>query len=79
MAATSQQIIEAAKEIEKHAAAPARAAAIPDPRQLCETYSKIKGSLKLLLGVIELVPVYGAAVARGLRILMGIADQLCPQ
>jgi hypothetical protein len=77
MTATSQQIIAAAEEIEHHTSH-AKAAGIPDPKQLCETYNKIKGPLKLLLGVIALLPVYGSAVATGLQTLMGIADQLCP-
>jgi hypothetical protein len=77
MAASPEEILKAAQQIEKETAR-VKAAALPDPKQLCETYNKIKGPLKLLLGVIALIPVYGSAVAQGLRTLMGIADQLCP-
>jgi hypothetical protein len=77
MEASSQEILKAAEEIEKQTAR-VKAAALPDPKQLCETYNKIKGPLKLLLGVIALIPVYGSAVAKGLETLMGIADKLCP-
>jgi type IV secretory pathway VirB2 component (pilin) len=77
-ATTSQEIVTAAEEIEKHTAR-IQAAAVPDPKQLCEIYNKIKGPLNLLLTVIALIPVYGAAVAKGLQTLMGIADQLCPR
>jgi hypothetical protein len=77
MEASSQEILKAAEEIEKQTAR-VKAAVLPDPKQLCETYNKIKGPLKILLGAIALIPVYGAAVAAGLRTLMGIADQLCP-
>jgi hypothetical protein len=78
MAANSQEIVAAAEEIEKHTSR-VKAAALPDPKQLCDTYNKIKGPLKLLLGVIALIPVYGSAVAKGLETLMGIADKLCPK
>jgi hypothetical protein len=77
MEASSQEILKAAEEIEKQTAR-VIAAVLPDPKQLCETYNKIKGPLKLLLGVIALIPVYGSAVAKGLETLMGIADKLCP-
>jgi hypothetical protein len=77
MAASTQEIIAAAEEIEKQTSR-VRAAGVPGTQELCDTYNKIKGPLKLLLGVISLIPVYGAAVAKGLEMLMGIADKLCP-
>ena len=79
MAASSQEIIAAAEEIDRQTSRVRKAGAgVPDPKELCDTYNKIKGPLKLLLGAISLIPVYGAAVAKGLEVLMGIADKLCP-
>ena len=78
MIATSMEIVKAAKEIEKHTAV-VQAEAVPDPKQLCEIYNQIKTPLSLIMSVIPLIPVYGAAVAKALQTLMGIADQLCPK
>jgi hypothetical protein len=77
MAANSKEIVAAAEQIEQQTSH-VKAAALPDVKQLCETYNKIKTPLKLLLGVIALIPIYGSAVAKGLETLMGIADKLCP-
>jgi hypothetical protein len=77
MPATSQEIVKAAEEIEKHTAG-VTLEALPDPKQLCDTYNKIKGPLKLIIPAIGFIPVWGTAVAKGLETLMGIADKLCP-
>ena len=45
---------------------------------LCKAYRSVAGSIKALLPVIELIPGVGPAVARALKLLMAIADQLCP-
>jgi hypothetical protein len=77
MAATSQEILKAAEAIEKETGR-IRPEALPDPKQLCDTYNKIKGPLNVILPIIGFIPVYGAAVAGALKTLKGIADKLCP-
>lgn len=74
---TNKEILEAAEAVVSEV--PQKPAVVENinPAELCETYGKIKGPLKVLLPVIAMIPVYGAAVAAGLTVLMGIADQLC--
>jgi hypothetical protein len=61
-------------------------AALPDAEafgasagdDLCKTYRSIAPSIKALLPVIALIPGVGPAVAKALKLLMALADQLCP-
>jgi type IV secretory pathway VirB2 component (pilin) len=78
MAPSNQEIANAAQEIEQRLAPVNAAAAAPTPQELCKIYNGIKGPLGVILPVIKLIPVYGAAVAGGIQLLMGIADKLCP-
>ncbi|HEX2616450.1 MAG TPA: hypothetical protein VHL57_02855, partial [Flavobacteriales bacterium] len=46
---------------------------------LCKTYREtIRPKLEFLLPIIELIPVWGKQIAKGIRFLMGLADQVCP-
>lgn len=45
---------------------------------LCGAYRSVAGQIKALLPIIALIPGVGPAVVRALKVLMGIADQLCP-
>jgi hypothetical protein len=76
---SNQEIVQAAEQIERQAGLlKAVEAGEVDVKKLCEAYSNIKGPLNALLPVIAVIPTYGAPVAAGLKILMPIADALCP-
>jgi hypothetical protein len=75
-AQNNQEIVKAAEEIESILAKPMVEGI--DPAKICEIYKSIKKPLTVLLPIIRLIPVFGAAVAGGLELLMRIADQLCP-
>jgi hypothetical protein len=77
MPTSNQDIVRAVEQIELHLALPEAAAPV-NPAELCNVYKQIKGPLGVLLPVIKFIPIYGAAVASGLQLLMGIADKLCP-
>jgi hypothetical protein len=77
MSATNEEILKASAEIER-LVRPTTTAAAVDPAELCKVYNSIKGPLGILLPIIKAIPIYGAAVAAGLQLLMGIANKLCP-
>lgn len=45
---------------------------------LCASYRAVADKIKALLPIIALIPGVGPAVVKALKVLMGIADQLCP-
>ncbi len=49
-----------------------------DAGALCALYRRFRGPLEIVIPVIELVPIYGRAIARALRLFMKLADVLCP-
>ena len=50
-----------------------------DPGQLCEQYRRIRPWLETVLPMIQAIPVVGPKIVRVVRMLMSIADTLCPQ
>jgi hypothetical protein len=78
MQASDQDIIKAAADLKAELEQPRLEAFALDPAELCKTYSKVKGSLEVLLPAIGLIPVYGAPVASAVKMLMNIANKLCP-
>jgi hypothetical protein len=76
---TNQEIVQAAEEIERVLGPlKTRGAAPVDVKELCKVYNSIKDPLNALLPVIAVIPTYGAPIAAGLKVLMPIADALCP-
>jgi len=67
----------AAADIET-ALAPQITEGLFDPKELCKLYQKVKGPLNVVLPWIEKIPVYGKAAVSAIRLLMQIADNLCP-
>jgi hypothetical protein len=55
------------------------AAAAPKTREdLCAIYKRVKPVLEGILPFIELIPVWGKAAAKAIRLLMQGLDTLCP-
>lgn len=51
--------------------------ALPDLGELCKVFNKIKGPLEVIIPIIELIPVYGSAVAKALRLLLSFGSKVC--
>ncbi|MDP9177770.1 MAG: hypothetical protein M3O61_08825 [Gemmatimonadota bacterium] len=49
-----------------------------DGKSLCRDYQRIKSFLEKALPFIEKIPMWGKQIAAAIRLLMGIADTLCP-
>ena len=65
------------KAVAKHEASAPVTAAV-DLKQICKVYQQIKPWLETALKLVEKIPVYGKKVAAAIRILMKIADAVCP-
>jgi len=52
--------------------------AVPTAKALCADYGKIKKYLEISLPLIDKIPVYGKKIAGAIRLLMTIADAICP-
>ncbi len=77
--ATDQEVMDALDSIEKQINAPQPMGGTPgDIAAYCATYHLIKKPLEILLEVIERIPIIGRKVADAVRLLMKIADAVCP-
>lgn len=51
--------------------------ALPNLGDMCKIYQRIKGPLERILPLLELLP-WGATVAKAIRLLIKVADTVCP-
>ena len=49
-----------------------------DASSLCRDYQKIRPFLSKVLPYVEKIPMWGKQIAGAIKLLMGIADTLCP-
>ena len=56
----------------------AAAFAAPSKDELCKIFNKIKGPIEGILPFVELIPIYGKAIAKALRLLLQFGAVVCP-
>jgi len=77
MMATNQEFLQAVSAIDD-AISEQRDLALPSTGELCAIYKTIKGPVSTILPIVELIPVYGKAIAKALRLLLQFGDTVCP-
>jgi hypothetical protein len=48
------------------------------PAQLCEEYTRLKPTIEIVLSFVARIPIYGSKIVAIIRMLMVIADTVCP-
>jgi hypothetical protein len=72
-----EELMKVAGGLEAALGADKMALAGVDPAELCKTYRKARPWIERAIVLIEMLP-WGGPVAKAIRLLMTIADQLCP-
>lgn len=83
------EIAQAAQQFSVSAARPAGVVALTegevaldfpqiDLSEVCRKYSNLKPSIEIVLAFVGRIPIYGTKIVMLVRLLMGIADAVCP-
>lgn len=51
---------------------------LPDVGELCKKYREIRGTIEVVLRIVERIPGTGTKIANVIRFLMSLADAACP-
>jgi hypothetical protein len=74
---TDREFLEAVSGIDQ-ALPDTKGFAPPSQEEICRIFNEIKGKINAILPFVEMIPVYGKAIAKALRLLLQLGEAVCP-